>query len=446
MTSPTPSAGSPRTKPAAYPSGPLWTLRRVREDPLAFLDALAASGEDIVGFRLGGRQAFLLNHPALVDDVLARRPDVYVKGRGFARARRLLGDGLLTASEPLHAVRRRVIQPAFHRQQIASYARTVVEHAERLAGAWRPGAPIDVGKAMRGLTLGVIGETLFGADLAPRVQDVEEAVDAALPSMDGLIALVAPSRRVRRARQQLDAIVDEIIAGRRAMPHQPDDLLSLLLSASEDGGARSAVQLRDDVVTLLLAGHDTIAHALTWTWVSLAAHADVDTQLGVELARAANGPALSMDDMPRLDFARRVLAESLRLLPPAWVIVRWAAVDSRLGDVDVLAGSIVVASPYALHRNPRFFHDPLTFDPDRWLASDDPPSAARSKAFFPFGAGPRACIGEGFAWMEGTLALAVLARRWRLAPVTHGPVAGLPTITLRPAGPVMMTPLARSGS
>ena len=418
-----------------YPSGSLWTLRHREDDPLAFLQTLADNRDDLVPFQLGTRQAFLLNHPTAIEDVLVIHHERFVKGRGFDRAKRLLGDGLLTASGPLHAERRRVVQPAFHRQRIEAYAPLVVAHAARWRDRWQQGMTLDIAHEMRRLTLAIVGETLFGTELESVAADVDTAVASAIPAMDGLVSLVASRRRVQAARRRLDSIVDDVVERRRRSGGVRDDLLSLLLEARRIDDEASARQCRDDAVTFMLAGHDTIAHALTWTWTLLAANPEVEARLHAEVAAVLGTRRACAQDVPRLEYTRGVLAEALRLFPPAWVIVRRAIESHQCGDTHIPSGSLVVASPFVTHRDARFFPDPLTFSPGRWLSPEQRPRLA----YFPFGAGPRSCIGEGFAWMEGILVLATLAGRWQLRPEGRA-VEPSPRITLRPRGPVPMVP------
>lgn len=433
----------------AYPSHSIWPLRRAEADPLAFLVALAVTGADVVPFYLGRRHAFLLNHPACVEDVLVRQASTFVKGRGFDRAKRLLGDGLLTAAGALHQERRRIAQGAFHRQRVAALASVVVEHAARCRDQWREHVAIDAGLEMRQLTLAIAGEALFGADLASWAADISRAVAMAVSPMDGLVSIVAPPLQVRRARRVLDAVIDAIVAQRRRAREPREDLLSLLLDAHEAGDEAADRQLRDDAVTFLLAGHDTISHALTWTWLLIAEHAEADDRLGAEIVDVVGDRPPSAEDVPRLVYTKAVLAEALRLFPPAWVIVRRATETRRIGDVAIPAGAVVVASPFVTHRDARFFADPLEFQPERWVSigrvqpAADVARARPKLAYFPFGAGPRACIGEGFAWTEGTLVLATLAQRWRLARPAGVRIEASPRITLRPKGEVRMTPVRR---
>ena len=429
---------------ATHPTRAIWPLGRTTGDPLAFLERLAAAGSDVVPFHLGRRPAFLLNHPACIEDVLVRQSPVFVKGRGYERATALLGTGLLTADGALHRERRRVAQGAFHRQRVEALAPVIVGHAARRRETWAAHAPIDIAREMRELTLAIAGETLFGADLSTWADDIGRAVTLALSPMDGLLAIVAPPARTRRARRDLDAVIDAIVDARRDASQSRDDLLSMLLDARGEDNSASERQLRDDVLTFLLASHDTISHALTWTWLLLAAHPDVDEHLGAEVANVLGTRLPEARDVPSLVYTRAIVAEALRLFPPAWVIVRRASEGCRVGNVEVAAGTVVVASPFVTHRDPRFFDQPLQFMPERWTVEDQ---AARPRlSYFPFGAGPRACIGEGFAWFEATLVLATLAQHWRLVRSSTRPVEAVARVTLRPNNEPPMLPVRRTCS
>jgi cytochrome P450 len=425
-----------------YPTGSLWPLRRIEQDPLAFLEMLSSSEEDIVQFRLGTLPAFLLNHPAHVESVLVKGATSFVKGRGYERAGMLLGSGLLTASGNLHAERRRLSQGAFRRHRMDAYAALIVSRTERLRAAWAAHSEIDVGQDMRLLTLGIAGECFFGADLSEYSDRIGHAISLATPRLDGLVSLVTHSRHVKRARHELDEIVGDILARRGRAERTYDDLLSLLLAAQTPNDAAAARQVRDDILTVLLAGHDTMTHALTWTWLLLSEHPEADAALYREIDDVLAACLPTADDVPRLPYTRSVLAEALRLFPPAWVIVRRAASSHTCGGASIPAGALVVASPFVLHRDPRYFPQPLRFMPERWLLSQQstdsvPASEANRGAYFPFGAGPRSCIGESFAWMEGTLVLATLAQSWQLSNSGRA-VRPSPRMTLRPDGPALM--------
>jgi cytochrome P450 len=359
--------------------------------------------------------------------VLVTHASKFPKGSANQRAKRLLGNGLLTAEGALHAERRRLIQPAFARQRFDGYGATMVAHARRLRDGWQEGEAIDLSTTMSRLTFGIIGETVVGANVDELYEDVRQALMQATASLNTLVSLLAPLRRVRAERARLHRVVDRLID--HAVPSE-GSLLELLHES--EGYA----QLRDDVLTILLAGHDTISNALTWTWILLASNRKVEEKLRDEIAAVVGDRLPTAADVPRLVYARSVLAESLRLYPPAWVIARRAAETHRFEEGIVLKGSLVLVSQYLMHRDRRYFDDPLCFIPDRWLAEPDP---ARPKmAFFPFGAGLRSCIGEAFGWMEGVLLLATIAQRWRLAPLDAGQPEIDARITLRPRHQVRM--------
>jgi cytochrome P450/acyl carrier protein len=418
----------------------LWQLRRATADPIAFLLGQARRG-DAMEFALRRQRVFLLSHPSLIEQVLITQGDKFSKAPALQRASRLLGRGLLTAEPPLHGDRRRLMQPAFHRQRLDRYAELMAAHAGRAGDRWAAGETVDVVREMTTLALSVVGDSLFGADLGPYEERLGRVLAGALASLDPLVALVAPRARLRPARDRLLALVSEIIDRRRASGAAGDDLLGMLLEASEGDG--DDPQVRDDVLTMLLAGHDTVANALTWTWTCLAEHPDADSRLAREIATVLDGRLPTVHDLPRLTYTRAVFAEALRLRPPAWLLARRALDDVRVGDTAIPSGAIVLVSPYVVHRDARFFDDPLVYRPERWLVSD-----ARQRlrlSYFPFGAGRRSCIGEPFAWMEGTVVLATLAGRWRLELVSGAGDVDF-RITVRPRGEVRMRPCPRSAS
>jgi cytochrome P450 len=435
--------------PPGYPPDfrhSLWSLRRqAKTDPLGFLEVLADTPGDIVPFSLAGRPAFLLKHPDLVEAVLVTNWRQFVKAYGLQRAARLLGNGLLTAEGECHHRRRAVVQPAFHRRQLERYGQMMVADAVRYRDRWRAHQTVDVAAEASALTLAIVGRTMFGADVESLTAEVRQALTVASDALDPLISLLAPSRRVRPQRERLIAVIDDLIIrhrGRHQTPGSEGNLISLLLDSEEGGRVGPGVsgltdQLRDDALTILLAGHDTIASALVWTWIVLAQQPGIEAGLEAEVDAVLGGRLATAADWSALAFTRRVLAESLRLYPPAWVVARSALGACELGGVAVPAGSIVLMSQHLIHRDPRYFPNPSVFDPDRWL---DERQAGRPKmAYFPFGAGPRSCIGEGFAWMEGVLLLATFAQRWRfrLADRRH-PIRPHPKITLRPPSSVTM--------
>jgi cytochrome P450 len=417
-------------------------LLEFRNDPIAFLSKAARTYGDVVGFQIGPRRMVLLNHPDYIRDVLVTRQRNFVKGRALERAKRLLGEGLLTSEGEFHRRQRRLAQPAFHRQRIAAYGEVMVEEALRLRNNWQPGQVIDMAQAQMGLTLAIVGRTLFGSDTSSDAAVVSQAMHdllkmfnlVALPFTELLERLPLPQvRRFNAARAQLDAIIYRMIAQRRASGADNGDLLSMLLLAQDsegDGTGMSDEQVRDEALTIFLAGHETTANALTWAFYLLAQHPAVAEQLAAELAEVLNGRPPTVDDLPQLRYTEMVVAEAMRLYPPAWILGRRAIAEHQVGPYTFPANTIFVMSQWVMHHDPRYYPDPERFDPTRWL-----PAAREQRpkfAYFPFGGGPRLCIGEQFAWMELMLVLASLAQHWRVALVPDHPVALYPSITLRP--------------
>jgi len=415
----------------------------MRRDPLAFLTRLAREYGDVARFRMGPVELHLVNRPEWIRDVLVTRAASFHKGRGLERAKRLLGEGLLTSEDPVHLRQRRMIQPAFHHQRIAGYGAVMVEHADRLTASWAAGETRDAAREMTLLTLGIVARTLFDADVDEEAGEIGEALTAALdlfrqtltlPFQDLIDRLPLPgNRRFARAKARIDATIGRLIAERRQAPRGRTDLLSMLLAASDtegDGGRMTDAQVRDEAITIFLAGHETTANALAWTWYLLSRNPEAEARLHAELDAVLAGRAPGVEDLPRLAYTEMVLAESMRLFPPAWIIGRRAMEPCAIGGYGIQERAIVVASQWVTHRDPRFFPEPERFDPERWR-----PEAKERRpkfSYYPFGGGPRVCIGEGFAWMEGILILAAVARRWRLRLVPGPPVVPSPGITLRP--------------
>jgi cytochrome P450 len=442
----------------AFPPGPKGTpfigsLRRMQRDPLVFLRYVAAEYGDIAHFRLGGFHAFLLSDPGDIEDILVTHHRRFTKGRALQRARRMLGNGLLTSEGEFHRRQRRLAQPAFHRPRVAAYGEVMTRFAIRFCERQRAGETIDIAREMNQLTLAIVGRTLFGADVEPQAAEVREALTAALEMFDVSVSPLAsllerlPLPRMRRfwaALARLDRIVYGIIETRRREGGDRGDLLSMLLLAHDeegDGGSMTNQQLRDEAMTLFLAGHETTANALAWTWYLLAQHPAAEARLHAEVDALINGRVPTSEDVPKLIFTRMVLAESMRLYPPAWAIGRRAIEAHPVGGYVVAPGSLVLASQWVVHHDPRHYPDPDRFDPDRWLPEFQ---ALRPRfSYFPFGGGPRVCIGEAFAWMEGILVLATIAQQWRFQLVPGHPVSIQPVITLRPRHGIKMTAVRR---
>ncbi len=446
-----------RTRPgngSAFPAGPtarypFQFLVEVARNPLAMMIAMAEEYGDIAHYKIGPQHLFLFNHPDLIRDVLVTNQKNFHKSRGLERAKRLLGNGLLTSEGEFHLRQRRLAQPAFHRQRIAAYAATMTDFAGRTRSQWKNGATVDMHVEMMRLTLGIVAKTLFDADLDSEAAEIGGAMTAAfesfnyamLPFTEYLDRLPIPAvRRFNAARDRLDRTIYRMIGERRASGEDRGDLLSMLLLAQDtegDGTGMSDAQLRDEALTIFLAGHETTANALTWTWYLLSQHPEVEARLHAELATALGGRLPAFEDLQRLPYTRMVLAESMRLYPPAWAIGRRALNEFEAGGFTVPAGSVVLMSQYIMHRDPRFFPDPERFDPERWT-----PEAQTERpkfSYFPFGGGARVCIGEQFAWMEGILLIAAIAQQWRMQLVPGHVVDLQPLITLRPRYGMRMT-------
>jgi cytochrome P450 len=425
----------------------------MRRDPLAFLAEVRRHGP-VAHFRIGRQDVFLLSDPAGIEDVLVTNAASFRKGRALERAKRTLGEGLLTSEGSFHLRQRRLVQPAFHKARVAGYAESMIRAAQAARDRWQPGAALDLSGEMNRLTLAIVSDTLFGARIGSdsdtvRVQqaitDVMEMFDLVLvPFADWLIHLPLPRmRRYRAAQRALDEVIYGIIAARRQAGEDRGDLLSMLLAAQDLEGASGGMndrQLRDEVITLFLAGHETTANALTWTWVLLARHPEVEQRLHAEIDAVLGQQPPSAADATRLPYTRAVLAESMRLYPPAWTMGRRAVADYRWAGHDIPAGSLILMSQWIVHRDPRFWPDPERFDPARWMS--EAPSRPRY-AYFPFGGGNRVCVGESFAWAEGILVLATIAQRWRIRIDRSHPVEPQPLITLRTRHGVKATPEPR---
>ena len=424
--------------------------------PARIPDERGGSYGDISHFGFGSQSFFVLSHPDYIKDVLVTHNGNFMKGRGLQRAKRLLGEGLLTSENPLHRRQRRLAQPAFHKQRIASYGSLMVDYALRhQRERWQDGQTLDVSQEMMHLTLAIVGKTLFDTDTEREAEEVREAVSATLVSFTRLMMpfaelldrLPLPStRRFSQARARLDAIIYRMIDERRKSGADRGDLLSMLMMAQDeegDGGAMTDEQLRDEAMTIFLAGHETTANALTWTWYLLSQHPEVETRLHEEVDAVLAGRPPTVEDLPRLRYTEMVLAEAMRLYPPAWVLGRRALKDYEVGGYRVPAGSIVIMSQYVMHRDERYFPDPLRFDPERW--TPEAKEARPQFSYFPFGGGPRRCIGDGFAWMEGILVIATLAQSWRMRLVPGHPVELQPVVTLRPKHGMRMTLERRKG-
>jgi len=395
---------------------------------------------DVVAFRLGPERTVLLSHPEHLHEVLVRQHRAFLKGRRGDVSQQFLGLGLLNSEGALHQRQRHLLQPAFHRQRLAQYATVMTTSAARLRQSWQDGDTLDVASAMRRVTLAVAAKTLLDTDVEDEATAIGRAITTLLQLSPRLTMPLAPllrrvplpsQRRMRRAQDYLDTLIYRLIAERRATGAETGDVLAMLVSAqTEDGSPLSPRQIHDEALTLLLAGHETTALALSWTWYLLAHHPAVDAAMQAEIQTVLGGQLPTVADLPQLQYTRMVFTEALRLYPPAWLMTRRAREDVTIGDYRFPAGTFFLLSPYLTHRDPRFFPDPEAFVPTRWVA---PPEAGPARhAYLSFGGGPRQCLGEGFAWMEGLLVLATVAQMWRMELVPGPPVAPWGLVTLRP--------------
>jgi len=419
-------------------------------------------------YRILFRDVVLLNDPADIREVLIDKAASFGKDRTQKRMKILLGEGLITSDGEAHRRGRRIAAPAFHRQRIQRHATQIVELAEGVSRAWQPGQTIDIAEEMMHLALKITARTLFDTAVTAEIQIINEQVNiimdlynylVAMPRAELLLDSPLPAmRRFRRAKTRLDEVVNGMIEKRRseisskAGPQERSDLLSMLLAARDEqtvddrgeANGLSADEARDQVLTLFLAGYETVANLLAWTWFLLGQNPQAEERLHEELESVLAGRAPTLEDMPRLEYTAMVLAESMRLYPPAWAMGREVLEDVSIGPYRMPKGAMVFFSQYIVQRDPRWFPHPERFTPERFTAEA---KAARPRfAYFPFGGGGRQCIGESFAWMEATLALATIAQRWRLALVPGQNIEPQPKITLRPLNGIRTIPIPRARS
>jgi cytochrome P450 len=450
--------GRPRAYryPPGFQRNLLWfAFRRFRPaNPIFLFQHLVEEYGDIAHYKIGWNHILFLNHPDYIREVLVVQNDNFIKERTVQRSKMLLGEGMITAEGAQHRAQRQVAQPAFHRQRIPEYARTMVLEAVQMRDGWRHGEERDIAIDMMRLTLRVVAGTLFATELGDEVNELADAINRIMSLYNFLIMLPAAEWLVHlrppglaafvRARKRIDAVVYRMIEAHRRQRSDSGSLLDLMLAASPDHSPASEQSLRDQVITIFLAGYETVANALSWTWYLLSENPECERRFHDEIDRELRGRVPTFDDVPRLRYVEMVLAESMRLYPPAWAMGRYARNDFQLGDFFLPAKSTVLMSQFITHRDPRFFPDPLRFDPERF----SPEAKARRAKFtyFPFGAGTRQCIGESFAWMEGVLLLATLGQKWKLKLIPGHRVEPEPLITLRPKYGMRMRVEARDPS
>jgi cytochrome P450 len=423
--------------------------RRFRS-PLDFFSELKRDFGDAARFKLFNERFLLFSNPALVNEVLVTKQHSFRKGKALEGARVFLGNSLLVSEGEEHTRQRRLIQPAFHRGRIAGYAQIMAEKAREWTAARHAGEEIDLAVEMNRLTLAVVAATLFGSEVDAEAHDIAESLTVVIENFNRMLLPLwkylrrlptTENRRLHEAHKRLDATIYRLISQRRKEGADHGDLLSMLLAAEDAENPQKRltdIEVRDQAMTLFLAGHETTANALAWTWHLLSKHEVVRAKMKAEID-AALGPDRipGLEDTARLPYTTAVFSESMRLYPPVWVVGRRALEDVTIGDYEVPRHTIVITSQYIIHRDERYWPNPTEFQPERWL--DETARESRPKfAYFPFGGGARICIGDAFAWTEGVLILAVMARRWRFE-TAPGHVEGInPTVTLRPKHGLIM--------
>ena len=419
-------------------------------NPPHFLNRLADEYGDIVRFYFFGRSLYMVNNPDYIREVLVTKADSFPKAeRDITILSKFLGNGLLTSEGDFHKKQRKLAQPVFHRQRIQSYAETMVAYTNQVVGNWRDGESRQICDEMMSLTMFIVAKTLFDADMddmAGEVETIGQAIEdlQAISNAEYRTFIILPewvptrnNRLRKKGRAVMYGIIDRLIAERRATAvngriADTGDLLSMLLLAQdEDGRTMTDNQVRDELVTLFAAGHETTSNALAWSWYLLSQHPDVEARLHREVDEVLNGRLPTLQDLPQLPYTEMVLKESMRLYPPAWTLnTRQAVEDTAVGDYLIPKDRLIFVSPYVMHRRPEFFPDPERFDPERFTPGNE--KELPRYAYVPFGAGPRVCIGNSFAMMEAHLILATIAQRFRLELDPAQEIELNPLITLSP--------------
>ena len=438
--SPPTVAKSPPGPPGRWLTGHLPDIRR---DMLGFFTRLAREHGDVAAFRMGPRPAVLISHPDAIEEVLLTQNRNFTKHYVMQILRPVLGNGLLTSEGDFWLRQRKLIQPAFGKQRVEAYGAIMVEHTERQMAEWRDGQEVDLHHEMMRLALSIVAKALLDVDLTSQYTDVGRCLDFLMEDFSYRFENVFSipmwfptpwNRRAQRSIHRLFEIIEEIIRQRRAAGADRGDLLSILVQARDeaDGSGMTDRQVRDEVMTLFLAGHETTANALSWTWYLLAGHPEVETKLRAELRDVLGDRPPAVADLPRLRYAEQVVTEAMRLYPPAYAFGRRAIDACTIAGYPFPAGQTFIMSQWVVHRDPRFWDRSDAFLPERW--ADEKTKQLPKYAYFPFGGGPRVCIGNNFAMIEATLILATIARKFRFALAPGQTIRPWPSITLRPAG------------
>ncbi len=416
------------------------TYRNFLKDPLTRVTRWLHEYGDVLHYKSGNHHEYMLANPDMIREVLVRQAQNFIKGPEYTSEKgglaRFMGQGLVTSNGEFWRRQRRLVQPAFHTQRITAYADTMVNYALERSASWRSGQTLDIAEEMMQLTLLIVGRTLFDADASTTVNEVKKAVDVVQKASNTATLLPhwvpTPMRiRARRANALLNTIVYRFINQRRATGEDRGDLLSmLLLSEDADGERMTDKQVRDEAVTLFLAGHETTANALNWTWWLLAQNPQVEARLHAELDSVLAGAPPTLADLKRLPYMADVIKESMRLMPPVWSIGRFCKEDTEVLGYPFPARTHVQISIYCVHRHPDIWQQPDEFIPERW--QDPSINDIPRYAYIPFGAGPRVCIGNSFATMEANLLLATLAQRYKMRLIDGVEIVPQPFVTMFP--------------
>ena len=430
-------------------------LRQFSRDRLGFLDQCFRDYGDVVQFRFAHRRVVMVSHPDMVEEVLVTRNRQFIKHFALRMAKPTLGEGLLTSEGDFWRRQRRLSQPAFHRERVFGHGAVMVDATERMLQSWADGQRRDVQEDMMQLTLEIVAKTIFDADVTGDAADASAAMEDILSAFTARIQRLLPlpdflptptNLRFLRAKRRLDGIVYRIIAERRVSGEDRGDLLSMLLHAHEadteaGGGGMTDEQLRDETMTLFMAGHETTANTLAWVFLLLSRNPEAEAKLHAELDTVLGDRPPTVADLPNLKYTEQVITETLRIYPTVWLLGREAIEPTEVAGHEIPVGTTIYMSQWILHRDPRWFADPLVFRPERW--DDNLAKKIHRYAYFPFGGGPRICIGNGFALMEATLLLATIARCFRPRVAPDAKIKPLPTMTLRAIGGIPVTLEAR---
>jgi cytochrome P450 len=427
--------------------------------PILLFEHLQRTYGSIAHYRFLGTSIIFINDPDYIREILINQAPSFVKERTVRRMKVLLGEGLITSDDPLHAMNRKLAAPAFHRQRIAAYGDSIAQIAERACAIWQDGQVIDIAAQMMEMALEIVARTLFDTEVTADVRSINDEVNTvmelynfiiAMPRLESYLDWPLPGLvKFRRSRDQLNRVVDAMVRKRRQEiaaggAEGRSDVLSMLLVSRYEGESTGMddQQIRDEVLTIFLAGYETVANALTWTWYCLSQNPEVEAELHAELDRVLSGRRPTLQDYPELRYTEQVFAEAMRLFPPAWAMGRMSTQAVTLGPYRIPPGAHFFFSQYIMQRTAEYFPDPLRFDPNRHTQEA---RAARPRfTYFPFGGGGRQCIGESFAWMEGVMSIASIASRWRMTYAGEAPPVPQAKITLRPRDPVLMRLTART--